>query len=115
MPDPEVHPEDAAWLESLAPLLLRDEYPDQMADRSCTCEPEATCGAHRLLARYDALYEHMAGLNAERRDLRAALAWRKANPALDGPRPPRHAPWFARLRARIFGRSKSVHNGGSGQ
>lgn len=25
-----------------------------------------------------------------------------------------HVPWFARLRARIFGRSKSAHNGGSG-
>lgn len=66
----EVHPEDAAWLDSLAPKLLRDEYPDQMAARSCTCEPDAVCGAHRLLARYDALYQHMAGLNAERRALR---------------------------------------------
>ena len=69
--DTTVGPEDVAWLESLVPQLLRDEYPDQMAARSCTCEPEATCGAHRLLARY--LYRHMAALNAERRDLRRRL------------------------------------------
>jgi hypothetical protein len=26
-----------------------------------------------------------------------------------------HVPWFARVRARIFGRTKSVHNGGTGR
>lgn len=65
---------DQVWLDSLAPALLRDEYPDDMAKRSCTCEADAICGAHRLLARYDALYQHMRPLNAERRELRAKLA-----------------------------------------
>lgn len=53
--------------------LLRAEYPDQMAAASCTCEPEAICGAHRLLLRYDQLYTHLRELNADRRTLRAEI------------------------------------------
>lgn len=49
----------------LAAKLLRSEYPDEMAARSCTCEPDAMCGAHRLLLRYMDLYEQM-GKNNER-------------------------------------------------
>jgi len=51
--------------------LLRDEYPDEMAAASCTCEPAAVCGAHRLLARYEELYEHLGKINAARRADRA--------------------------------------------
>lgn len=53
--------------------LLQAEYPDEMAARSCTCEPEAVCGAHRLLARYGQLFEALQRSNRERRQARAAL------------------------------------------
>ena len=53
--------------------LLQDEYPDEMAARSCTCEPEAVCGAHRLLSRYNQLFEAFQRSNRERRESRAAL------------------------------------------
>lgn len=52
--------------------LLRSEYPDQMAAASCTCEPSAVCGAHRLLKRYEELYAHLVAINAERRAARSA-------------------------------------------
>jgi hypothetical protein len=56
--------------------LLQDEYPDQMAQRSCTCTQEAVCGAHRLLARYDKLFEAFQQSNREKRKAKAALATR---------------------------------------
>lgn len=65
-------PEFVAAVEAAG--LLRDEYPDQMAARSCTCTPDAMCGAHRLLDRYEALYEHLRDTNSAKRDLRAAVA-----------------------------------------
>ena len=53
--------------------LLQDEYPDEMARRSCTCTPDAVCGAHRLLARYEELFEAFQQANREKREARKAL------------------------------------------
>lgn len=58
-------------LTYLADKLLRDEYPDDMAKASCTCEPTAICGAHRLLKRYGELFDQLQKVNEERRVLRA--------------------------------------------
>lgn len=64
-------PDMAAELEKAG--LLQDEYPDEMASRSCTCEPEATCGAHRLLARYEQLFQALQLANREKREAKRAL------------------------------------------
>jgi len=53
--------------------LLQAEYPDQMAARSCTCEPDAVCGAHRLLARYIELNAAFVQRGKERREVQAEL------------------------------------------
>lgn len=50
--------------------LLQDEYPDEMARRVCTCEPDAMCGAHRLLARYSQLHEALTKANQDKREQR---------------------------------------------
>ena len=65
------HDELAAALDAAG--LLQDEYPDQMAQRSCTCTPETVCGAHRLLARYDKLFKAFQQSNREKREAKAAL------------------------------------------
>jgi len=67
----EPSPEFAAAVEAAG--LLHAEYPDQMAAASCTCEPEAVCGAHRLLARYQQMYDHMVTVQAERRQAKAEV------------------------------------------
>lgn len=51
----------------VAAKLLRDEYPDDMAKASCTCEPDAMCGAHRLLKRYDEMWHQMRADHERRR------------------------------------------------
>ena len=56
----------AAALEAAG--LLQDEYPDDMARRSCTCSHDAVCGAHRLLARYDQLFKAFQKSNTEKRE-----------------------------------------------
>jgi hypothetical protein len=61
----------AAELEKAG--LLRAEYPDEMAARSCTCEPNVVCGAHRLLARYDELFKAFQQSNREKREAKKAL------------------------------------------
>jgi len=65
----EPSPEFAAAIEAAG--LLQSEYPDEMAKASCTCEPEATCGAHRMLARYQQMHDHLVTVQAERRAARA--------------------------------------------
>jgi len=76
------HSEMADALESAG--LLRDEYPDQMAARSCTCEPDAVCGAHRLFARYVELNAAFVQRGKERREVQAELrALRGAIPGDD--------------------------------
>jgi DNA-binding transcriptional regulator YiaG len=64
-------PEFVAALEGSG--LLQAEYPDQMAAASCTCEPEAVCGAHRLLARYQQMYDRLVTVQAERREVKAEV------------------------------------------
>jgi hypothetical protein len=64
-------PEFAAAVEKAG--LLQSEYPDEMARRSCTCEPDAICGAHRLLARYHQLYEAFCEANRQKREARQRL------------------------------------------
>lgn len=50
--------------DRLAAKLLHEEYPADMAAAGCTClpnmDPPFVCGGHRLLARYELLYAHMA-------------------------------------------------------
>jgi hypothetical protein len=65
------HDQLAAALESAG--LLQDEYPEDMAQRSCTCTPDAICGAHRMLARYDALFTAFQESNRKKREAAAAL------------------------------------------
>jgi len=67
----EPSPEFAAAVEAAG--LLQDEYPDQMANASCTCEPEAVCGAHRLLTRYQQMYDRLVTVHAERREAKAEV------------------------------------------
>jgi len=64
-------PEFAAAVEDAG--LLRDEYPDDMARRSCTCEPDATCGAHRLLAHYEQLFQAFQKANREKRQAKQVV------------------------------------------
>jgi hypothetical protein len=84
MSDPTPRADDDAFLQEIAPKLLRAEYPEEMAERSCTCEPDAMCGAHRLLKRYGEMYaqlrkdherfaEYRNRLTAEIAELRARL------------------------------------------
>lgn len=58
----------------LAVKLLREEYPDEMAARSCTCEHHAMCGAHRLLKRYEDLYAQLVATNGRFRAYRERQA-----------------------------------------
>jgi hypothetical protein len=64
--------------------LLRSEYPDDMARRSCTCTDDAVCGAHRLLVRYQELWEQFRAANKAKREAKAAArAHEHCGPATD--------------------------------
>jgi hypothetical protein len=64
--------------------LLRSEYPDDMARRSCTCTDDAVCGAHRLLVRYQELWEQFRAANKAKREAKAAArAHEHCGPAAD--------------------------------
>lgn len=103
-------PEFAAAVEAAG--LLRDEYPEQMAARSCSCTPEAICGAHRLLARYEQMWEAFRKANQAKREYHARALdaeARIAGAAIDSP-----ATAPERVRCGACGHWQSDHRDGSG-